>query len=110
MGWYIFCNIIEGSKGGKSPKPQKTPKQGKQKTIWDPFTFGGDGARGQEAADLNYFNRNNVKNGVAGKDTETGAPTDHQLEQFVPDRNVIGKSAELGGNITIRNDFRGFWF
>lgn len=94
----------KGSKGGKSPKPQKTPKQGKQKTIWDPFTFGGDGARGQEAADLNYFNRNNVKNGVAGKDTETGAPTDHQLEQFVPDRNVIGKSAELGGIDIIESD------
>lgn len=85
----------KGSKNGKSPKSQKTPKAGKQKTTWDPFTFGGAGAKGQEADNLNYFNRNAEKNGTNNKESDTTNPTDHQLEQFVPDRNVIGKSSKL---------------
>jgi len=44
---------------------------------------------------LNYFNRNAEKNGSDEKQSDTTNPTDHQLEQFVPDRNVIGKSSKL---------------
>jgi len=94
-----LANLVKltqkGQKNGKSPKPQKTPKAGKQKTKWDPFTFGGEGAKGQEADNLNYFNRNAEKNGSDEKQSDTTNPTDHQLEQFVPDRNVIGKSSKL---------------
>jgi len=85
----------KGSKVGKSPKSQKSAKQGKQKTTWDPFTFGGSGAKGQEAANLDYFSRHAEKNGINEKEDDSGNPTDHQLEQFVPDRNVIGISSEL---------------
>merc|ERR1712110_832555 len=85
----------KGSKVGKSPKSQKSAKQGKQKTTWDPFTFGGSGAKGQEAANLDYFSRHAEKNGINGKEDDSANPTDHQLEQFVPDRNVIGISSQL---------------
>jgi len=85
----------KGSKVGKSPKSQKSAKQGKQKTTWDPFTFGGSGAKGQEAANLDYFSKHAEKNGINGKEDDSANPTDHQLEQFVPDRNVIGISSEL---------------
>jgi len=85
----------KGSKVGKSPKSQKSAKQGKQKTTWDPFTFGGSGAKGQEAANLDYFSRHAEKNGINEKEDDSANPTDHQLEQFVPDRNVIGISSEL---------------
>ena len=91
---YFFCS---GSKVGKSPKSQKSAKQGKQKTTWDPFTFGGSGAKGQEAANLDYFSRHAEKNGINEKEDDSANPTDHQLEQFVPDRNVIGISSELKG-------------
>ena len=60
---------------GKSPKSQKSAKQGKQKTTWDPFTFGGSGAKGQEAANLDYFSRHAEKNGINEKD-ETGITCD----------------------------------
>ena len=96
-----FIILLLGSKNGKSPKSQKTPKAGKQKTTWDPFTFGGAGAKGQEADNLNYFNRNAEKNGTNNKESDTTNPTDHQLEQFVPDRNVIGKSSKLAGNVVL---------
>jgi len=85
----------KGSKVGKSPKSQKSAKQGKQKTTWDPFTFGGSGAKGQEAANLDYFSKHAEKNGINEKQDDSANPTDHQLEQFVPDRNVIGISSEL---------------
>lgn len=85
----------KGSKVGKSPKSQKSAKQGKQKTTWDPFTFGGSGAKGQEAANLDYFSKHAEKNGINEKQDDAANPTDHQLEQFVPDRNVIGISSKL---------------
>ena len=87
---------IKGSKAGK-PKQSPKPKQGKQKTVWDPFTFGGSGAKGEEAANLNYFNKNVEKNGMSGNQVDSNDPTDHQLDQFVPDRSVIGKSSKLEG-------------
>jgi len=87
----------KGTKGVKSPKSQKPAKQGKQKTTWDPFTFGGAGAKGQEAEELNYFNKNIEKNGNPENQNAHNEPTDHQLEQFVPDMNAIGNSSTLGG-------------
>jgi len=91
-------------KGGKSPKLQKPAKQGKQKTTWDPFTFGGVGAKGQEAEELNYFNKNMDKNGSGENQDAHNEPTDHQLQQFVPDLNVIGKSSQLEGLETEQTD------
>ena len=84
-----------GSKGGKSPKPQKPAKQGKQKTTWDPFTFGGAGAKGQEAAELDRSSKDKGRNGE--KQNDNSEPTDHQLHQFVPDLTVRGKSSQLEG-------------
>jgi len=85
----------KGSKGGKSPKPQKPAKQGKQKTTWDPFTFGGAGAKGQEAAELDRSSKDKGRNGENQNDNSE--PTDHQLHQFVPDLTVRGKSSQLEG-------------
>jgi len=92
-----------GPKGSKSPKPQKPAKQGKQKTTWDPFTFGGAGAKGKEAAEFDWSNKTD-KNGNGSNKNAHDEPTDHQLQQFVPDINVIGKSSQLEGLETVQDD------
>ena len=37
------------------------------------------------------------KNGNGENQDAHNVPTDHQLQQFVPDMNVIGKSSQLEG-------------
>ena len=86
----------KGAKSSKSPKTQKVQKQGKQNTVWDPFTFGGAGAKGQEAANLDRSNKNGITNNDGGNNHDESDPTDHQLTQFVPDSSVVGNSADLG--------------
>merc|ERR1719222_511084 len=54
----------------KSPKMNKTPKAGKVKTKWDPFTFNGKGPDAATEQDL-------------------------QFHQYVPNTDVIGNSADL---------------
>jgi len=71
----------------KSPKPNKTPKAGKVKTTWDPFTFNGQGAVGAEAAALDRTSK------IQGPNAAT--EQDLQFEQYVPNTNVIGNSAVL---------------
>ena len=39
------------------------------------------------------------KNGNTEKQNGHSEPTDHQLEQFVPDMNAIGNSSTLEGNL-----------
>lgn len=72
----------------KSPKSDKS-KKGKEKTTWDPFVFGGRGATGEEAKNLD---RAANKNGH--KDQQENLE-DHQINQFVPDLSVVGKSANI---------------
>ena len=76
-----------GGKSSKSPN-MKSPKTGKGKkseTKWDPVLYGGK-VNKEEAKML---------------DRTVGKPEDHeqqdnQLNQFVPDLNVVGKSSTLG--------------
>ena len=70
----------------KSPKTEKVPKKGKVGTTWGPG-FEGRGPTGKEAENLDRsvkppnFSENN------------GEEIDTQLNQFVPDRSVIGESS-----------------
>ena len=73
----------------KSPKTNKTPKAGKVKTIWDPFTFNGKGAEGKEAEELERTVR--VPEGKTNEDLFA----DPNFAQYVPDTDVIGNSAKL---------------
>lgn len=73
---------------GKSPKAEKQPKKGKEKTVWDPFVFGGRGATGEEARMLDRSNQHQQGNG-----NEEQAVTDVHLAQFLPDSSVVGRSA-----------------
>ncbi|TRY64029.1 hypothetical protein TCAL_06273 [Tigriopus californicus] len=72
-------------KGNKAKSP-KADKKGKTKTTWDPFMFGGKGATGEEARNL----ERGPKEGAHG-----GINDDHQMAQFVPDSSVIGASATI---------------
>ncbi len=85
--------------GGKAKSP-KTEKKGKEKTTWDPFMFGGKGATGQEAKNLDRSAAQSNGNG----ESEAGELPDHQMSQFVPDASVIGRSASKtsGMNFILR--------
>ena len=52
--------------------------------------------KAEEAAEFDWSNKTD-KNGNGGNQNAHDEPTDHQLQQFVPDINVIGKSSELEG-------------
>lgn len=71
----------------KSPKMNKTPKAGKVKTKWDPFTFNGKGPEGAEAAALDRTSK------IQGPNAAT--EQDLQFHQYVPNTDVIGNSADL---------------
>ena len=78
-----------GKKGQKMKSPKAEKKNGKQKTTWDPFMFGGRGATGAEAKSLERGPKNT---GEQDGEAERAA-TDRQMAQFVPDSSVIGASA-----------------
>jgi len=76
-----------GGKSSKSPNI-KSPKAGKGKkpgTCWDPVLYGGK-VNKEEAKMLDR---------TVGK-PEDQEQQDNQLNQFVPDLNVVGKSSTLG--------------
>jgi len=71
-------------KSPKSPTP-KSPGKGKKATTWDPVTFGGKVS----------------KETLAGLDRTVGKPEDAtdvdlHFDQYVPNRSLIGNSANLG--------------
>ena len=71
-------------KSPKSPNP-KSPGKGKKATTWDPVMFGGKVS----------------KETMASIDRTVGKPGDDpevdiHRQQYVPDPNVVGKSAKLG--------------
>jgi len=74
-----------GGKSTKSPN-MKSPKAGKGKksTTWDPVLYGGK-VNKEEAKMLDR---------TVGKPEDQ--EQDNQLNQFVPDLNVVGKSSTLG--------------
>jgi len=74
-----------GGKSTKSPN-MKSPKSGKGKksTTWDPVLYGGK-VNKEEAKMLDR---------TVGKPEDQDQ--DNQLNQFVPDLNVVGKSSTLG--------------
>jgi len=74
-------------KGSKSPKTpnMKSPKSSKKtSTKWDPVLYGGRVSK-EEAANLDR---------TQGKPEDQ--EQDNQLNQFVPDLTVVGKSSTLG--------------
>jgi len=74
----------------KSPKPEKAPKKGKEKTKWDPFVF--DNGKGPSEKEAKKLDR------TVNKPSENGNATDdydHQFNHFVPDTAAIGTSAGL---------------
>jgi len=72
-----------GGKSTKSPN-MKSPKAGKKSTTWDPVLYGGK-VNKEEAKQLDR---------TVGKPEDQNQ--DNQLNQFVPDLNVVGKSSTLG--------------
>ena len=73
-----------GKNSPKSPTP-KSPKKGKTATTWDPVQFGGKIS----------------KNEMANIDRSQGKPGDNpdvdiHLDQYVPNKDLVGKSATLG--------------
>ena len=78
-----------GKKGDKAKSP-KSEKKGKKGTTWDPFMFGGRGATGEEARNLDR----SAPVGAEGTANDPGEGVmDHQMSQFVPDASVVGNSA-----------------
>jgi len=75
-----------GGKSTKSPnmKSPKAGKAGKKSTTWDPVLYGGK-VNKEEAKMLDR---------TVGKPEDQ--EQDNQLNQFVPDLNVVGKSSTLG--------------
>lgn len=71
----------------KSPKADKTPKAGKIKTTWDPFMFNGKAPSAEELKNLDRT--------VKGPEGKSDEEFDPQLNTFVPDMNVVGKSAGI---------------
>jgi len=71
----------------KSPKVDKAPKKGKSKTTWDPFVFDSKGPSGEEARLLDRTQKD------ANGNPDDGENNDQFLQQFVPDRSVVGTSA-----------------
>ena len=76
--------------GASSPTTGKAGKKGKKDTNWDPFIFGGRGATGEEAKNLERGPKASPGGRNGNEDDEEFDP---QLHQFVPDASVIGNSA-----------------
>ena len=80
-----------GKKANKVKSP-KAAKEGKKATKWDPFMFGGKGATGEEAREL----ERGPKSPKAGKaDSGSSEEEDRHYNKFVPDSSVIGKSDKI---------------
>jgi len=71
--------------GKKSPKSPKSPKKGKIGTSWDPVQFGGKISK----ADMANIDRSQGKPGDS-------PDVDIHLDQYVPNKDLVGKSATLG--------------
>jgi len=75
--------LSQKKKSPKSPNP-KSPKSGKKSTTWDPVVYGGK------------LSKEDMKN----LDRTVGKPTDSEdvdihFNQYVPDQNKVGQSAQL---------------
>lgn len=75
----------KGKKSPKSPTPKSPKKSGKIGTTWDPVQFGGKISKGE----------------MANIDRSQGKPGDNpdvdiHLDQYVPNKDLVGKSATLG--------------
>merc|ERR1719320_11060 len=70
-------------KSPKSPNP-KSPKSGKKSTTWDPVLYGGKLSKEQ----MNSLDR------TVGKPSES-EDVDIHFNQYVPDQNLVGRSAQL---------------
>ena len=84
-------NLRKLSQRGKTPKSPKSPttkspKKGKQDTTWDKVRFGGKISK-EEMASLDR---------TVGKPEDGGPEVDIHLDQYLPDKGRIGKSATLG--------------
>merc|ERR1719392_265302 len=84
-------NLRKLSQRGKTPKSPKSPttkspKKGKQDTTWDKVRFGGKISKEEMAA----LDR------TVGKPEDGGPEVDIHLDQYVPDKGLVGKSATLG--------------
>merc|ERR1719392_56070 len=85
-------NLRKLSQRGKSPKSpttSKSPKKGKPgkaDTTWDKVRFGGKISKEEMAA----LDR------TVGKPEDGGPEVDIHIDQYVPDKGLVGKSATLG--------------
>lgn len=75
--------LAQKKKSPKSPNP-KSPKSGKKSTTWDPVVYGGKLSK----EEMNSLDR------TVGKPTES-EDVDNHFNQYVPDKNLVGKSAQL---------------
>jgi len=76
--------LSQKKKSPKSPNP-KSPKSGKKKdTTWDPVVYGGKLSK----EEMNSLDR------TVGKPTES-EDVDIHFNQYVPDQNLVGRSAQL---------------
>merc|ERR1719392_76664 len=73
-------------KSPKSPTSSKSPKKGKTDTTWDKVRFGGKISKEEMAA----LDR------TVGKPEDGGPEVDIHIDQYVPDKGLVGKSATLG--------------
>jgi len=74
----------------KSPKPEKAGKKPKQATTWDAVRFGESSGNSKEMMKSLDRSAPPPSDGSGG-----AAAVDHQLNQYVPDTNVVGHSAKL---------------
>ena len=77
---------------GNKAKSPKAEKKGKTATTWDPFMFGGKGATGAEAKSLERGPKPGSNKNNSSEDEEE---IDRQMNDFVPDRSVIGASKQI---------------
>jgi len=79
-------NLRKLSQKNKNPKSpnSKSPKSGKKSTTWDPVVYGGK---------LSKTEMNNLDRTV-GKPSDS-EEVDIHFNQYVPDQNRVGKSAQL---------------
>lgn len=75
--------LSQKKKSPKSPNP-KSPKSGKKSTTWDPVVYGGKLSK----EEMNSLDR------TVGKPTES-EDVDIHFNQYVPDQNLVGRSAQL---------------
>jgi len=75
--------LSQKKKSPKSPNP-KSPKSGKKSTTWDPVLYGGKLSKEQ----MNSLDR------TVGKPSES-EDVDIHFNQYVPDQNLVGRSAQL---------------